>query len=116
MNIAFRALCRFRERHAWRPLSIAALVLLSAAYLGAHASQRLLLLLVGLLVGGIGGLALLQRPVLGLAALVPAALVVRLEFGTGTEVALNPATLLVPALLALWFLDMVRRREWRLVP
>jgi len=116
MNISFRALCRFRERHAWRPLSIAALVLLSAAYLGAHASQRLLLLLVGLLVGGIGGLALLQRPVLGLAALVPAALVVRLEFGTGTEVALNPATLLVPALLALWFLDMVRRREWRLAP
>ena len=112
MNIAFRALRSFRERRLWRALSIAALVLLFAAYLGAHARRRWLLLLMG----GIGGLALLQWPVLGLAALVPAALVVPMEFGTGTEVALNLATLLVPALLALWFLDMMRRRELRLAP
>ncbi len=47
---------------------------------------------------------------LGLPALVLAALVVPLEIGTGTEVKLNLASLLVPALLVVWLLDMVRRR------
>ena len=63
-----------------------------------------------------GAVVLLQWPILGLLALVPSALVVPVEISTGTEVMLNPATLLVPALLALWVLDMVRRREVRLAP
>jgi hypothetical protein len=90
---------------------IVALVLLAAIGLGSRPSvQWLILPLVGL-----GGFALLQQPVLGLVALVAAALVAHLEFGTGTEVALNPATLLVPAMLGVWVLDMMRRREVRLV-
>jgi hypothetical protein len=64
----------------------------------------------------VGAVVLLQWPILGLLALVPAALAVYLELGTGTAVALNPATLLVPALLALWFLTMVRQRELCLAP
>jgi hypothetical protein len=87
-------------------------VLLGAAYLGSRASARWLVLLGA----GVGTIFLIHWPILGLFALVPAALVVPVEFGTGTEVALNPATLLVPALLALWFLDMIRLRELRLVP
>ena len=86
---------------------VALLVLLAAAYLGQRPSR----LWVGLLAAGIGGAALLALPVLGLPALVLAALVAPIEFNTGTEVKLNAATLLVPALLAVWLLLMVRRRH-----
>lgn len=91
---------------------IAAGVLLAAAYFGQHASLRWL----ALLIAGLGALALLARPVLGLFFLAAVALVLPLEFGTGTAVTLNPATLLIPALLVLWLLNMVRRREVRLLP
>ena len=86
-------------------------MLVLAFLLGRRASP----LWLGLLAAGIGGVVLLARPVLGLPALVLAALVVPLEIGTGTEVRLNPASLLVPALLAVWLLDMVRRRQVRVV-
>mgnify|MGYP001149348532 CR=1 FL=1 len=99
----------FRNVWAW---VLIAVVLIGAAYLGSHASMRWLILLVA----GMGTVVLLQWPILGLMGLVLAALVVPLEFGTGTAVAVNPATLLVPTLLALWLLDMMRRGELRLVP
>lgn len=86
---------------------VAITVLALAFLLGQRASVRWL----GLLAGGLGGLALLARPTLGLYALVAAALIVPLEFGTGTEVQLNPASLLMPALLGLWLLNMIRRRR-----
>jgi hypothetical protein len=89
---------------------VVVVVLALALLLGQRASLRWL----ALVAAGIGGLALLAQPVLGLPALVLAALVLPLEFGTGTEVRLNPASLLVPALLALWLLDGVRRRDIRL--
>jgi hypothetical protein len=93
-------------------MGVFAAVLLLAAYFGYHVSLRWL----ALLVVGVGAVVLLQRPHLGLLALVPVALIVPLEFGTGTAVNVNPVSLLVPALLAVWTLDMVRRRELRLVP
>lgn len=89
---------------------VAIAVLALAFYLGRRASP----LWLGLLAAGIGGVLLLARPVLGLPALVLAALVVPVEIGTGTEVKLNPASLVLPALLALWLLDMVRRRQVRI--
>ena len=88
-----------------------ALVLLAAAFLGLRASTTWL----ALLVVGIGALALLQTPRLGVLAIVTVALVVPLTIGTGTEVSLNAVTLLVPAMLVLGALDMVRRRQIRLV-
>lgn len=88
---------------------VAAAVLALAFLLGWRASPTWL----GLLLAAAGGLVLLARPVLGLPALVLAALVVPLEIGTGTEVRLNPVTLLIPALAALWLLDMIRRQELR---
>ena len=91
---------------------VTATVLFGAAYLGQRASNRWL----GSLIVSMGGVVLLGRPVLGLFALVVAALIVPLQFGTGTQVMLNPAALLVPALLVLWLLDMVRRRDLRLAP
>jgi hypothetical protein len=86
-------------------------VLLGSAGLGFLASARWL----ALFVAGIGVVVLMQQPFLGLLGLVPVALVIPKEFGTGSEVVLNLATLLVPALLALWVLDMVRRRDLHLV-
>lgn len=91
---------------------VAFLVLALASLLGWRASPAWL----ALIVGGIGGVVLLARPVLGLFAVVLAALVVPLEIGTGTEVTLNPVTLLVPAVAAVWLLDRVRRRDLRFVP
>jgi ABC-type multidrug transport system fused ATPase/permease subunit len=86
-------------------------VLALAFLLGSLASPTWL----ALIAGGIGGVVLLARPALGLFALVLAALVAPLEIGTGTEVRLNPVTLLLPAVAALWLLDGVRRRELRFV-
>ncbi len=102
---------RFPANRLWI-WAVVAVVLLGAVYFGSHPS----ILWLALLVVSIGTVVLLKQPILGLLALVPVALVVPLEFGTGTEVALNLATLLIPALLALWVLDMVRRRDLRLLP
>lgn len=87
-------------------------VLFAAAVFGRLASLRWLLLFV---VGG-GTLVLLKVPNLGLLAVVAAALVVPLEFSTGTEVKLNLATLLVPALFALWLLEGIRARSLHWMP
>ena len=91
---------------SWLFLAVLALAIL----LGRRASP----LWLGLLAAGIGGVVLLARPVLGLPALVLAALAVPIEFGTGTDVKLNPASLLVPGCWCIWLLDMVRRRQLQL--
>ena len=98
-----------------RPLFVVAVtvtVLLATTYLGSHPSVRWLVLILA----GIGAAVLLQQPIWGFYALVAAALIVPLEIGTGTEVKLNLAALLLPALGAVWVLDMVRRRDLHLVP
>lgn len=82
-------------------------VLVLAAVLGRWASP----LALGLLVVGIGSLAVLARPTLGVAALIAAALLVPFEINSGTDVKLNVATLLVPALAVIWLLDALRRRQ-----
>lgn len=89
-----------------------ALAVLALAFL---LGQRASALWLGLLLAAFGALALLARPWLGLFTLVAAALVARLEFGTGTDVTLNPATLLVPAVGVIWLLDQVRRGRIRMV-
>ncbi|HHW85380.1 MAG TPA: O-antigen ligase family protein [Chloroflexi bacterium] len=90
---------------------IAGAVLFLASLLGQRASLPWL----GLITAGLGVAVLLARPTLGLFALVVAALAAPLEFGTGTEVKLNPVTLLIPAVAALWVLDMARQRQIRFV-
>ncbi|MBN2394320.1 MAG: O-antigen ligase family protein [Anaerolineae bacterium] len=91
---------------------VVAMVLLGSVILGLRASFLWLLVLGA----GAGALVLLNWPSIGLFALVVAALVGRVEISTGTAVVVNPVTLLVPAMLALWALDMVRKREWHIVP
>ena len=103
-----------RNRWSQRNLAvwlIVAMVLVLAFLLGQRASKSLL----GVQVVGWAGLVLLAQPVLGLPALVLAALVAPIEFNTGSAVVLNPASLLVPVLLVIWFLDRVRQRQARFV-
>ena len=90
--------------------SIATAVLATAFVLGGRASPRWLVLLIA----GAGSVLLLSQPALGLLALVLATLVVPLQFGTGTTVSLNTAALLIPAMLVLWLLNMIRKRQIRI--
>lgn len=87
--------------------AIALAVLALAFYLGQRASMFWL----ALLVAGMGATVLLQEPRLGLLAVVAVALLVPLDINTGTDVSLNPVTLLLPAVLGIWLLDSVRRRR-----
>ncbi len=92
--------------------AVALAVLALAFLLGQRASP----LWLGLLAAGLGALVLLARPWLGLLVLVAAALILRLELGTGTEVRLNPVTLLIPAVTAVWLVDQLRRGRVRIAP
>lgn len=92
------------------PVLVAGAVLFLAAYLGMRA--RLLWAILPIALGA--GIVLLRHPVLGLPLLIYAALLLPLNVDTGTEVFLNPASLLVPSLLALWILGMLLRRNFSL--
>ena len=87
-------------------------MLVLAAYLGRRATSMQLMQLGALA----GGLVLLRRPHWGLIALVPAALSVPFEIGTGTQTSLNVGMLLLAAMLGVWLVDMLARRQLRLVP
>jgi O-antigen ligase len=67
-----------------------------------------------LLAVGIGFVILLIRPELGILALSLVALFGPYRIGTGSDVSINPTTLLIPILTAAWILSMVvhRRIEW----
>ena len=58
---------------------------------------------------------LLLKPHLGVYIVILAALVAPLEIGSGTTVALNPVTMLLPVLLGIWFVGMFIHKEIRLV-
>jgi len=85
-------------------------VLGASLALGFIASGYVLAGLVGLL----GLLVLLIRPELGLIVLVAVALVAKFDIPTGTEVELNPATMMVPALAGLLLLAVLTRRPVKL--
>jgi len=87
-----------------------AVVLVGAVGLGRSPSP----LWLGAIGVGIGGALLIEHPQAGLWCAVLAALVLDLQVGTGTEVVLNPVTLLVPALIGLWAVDALRQRRFTL--
>ncbi len=96
----------------WLSLVIVAGVLCLAFILGRQPN----LLFVAALGGLFGAVLLLRWPKLGFFALIVAALVVRVEIGTGTEVSLNPASMLVPVLLLIWVLNAVMQHDLHLAP
>ena len=101
---------RIRDPRQWAVPTLVAGVLLAAFSLGSHASVRWVVFLLA----GIAAAGLLRWPALGPPLLVAAALVVPLEITTGTEVKLNPATLLIPVLLLVWLWSAVLTRSARL--
>lgn len=105
MNLASRLRRRINNQTLW-PALIVLTVLYLAFQLGHQPSQRWPILFAA----GIGGVLLLRQPQIGLLALVAAALVVPLEFGTGTEVSLNAVTMLIPAFLVVWGMWLIQRK------
>ena len=97
---------RDSERHRWTSMAVVAATLFAATLLGIY-PQRLYLLAAGAVPLA---LALLWRPHWVLGLLIATALLLPLEFGTGTAVAINGAVMMVPAALVVWIVDMVRRR------
>ena len=87
-------------------------VLALAFVLGRQSS--LVLLAAEIAIAGV--LILLRWPLLGFLLLIPSALVIRFEIGTGTDVSLNPAALIVPALLGIWLLNSMMQHNLRLAP
>lgn len=83
-----------------------------ALLLGYRASAQWLVLILA----GIGGLVVLQQPIIGLVGIILAALILPIKIPTGTEVVLNPATLLIPVTMGLWLLGMIRQKQIRLLP
>ncbi len=96
----------------WIPWAVTVGVLLGAALLGTRASA----LWLGLLVVSLGIVLLLKWPLLKFLTLILAALLIPLEISTGSAVAVNPVTLLIPLLLLLWFHNMLQQRKLQLAP
>ncbi len=84
------------------------ILLAAALWLGQRASIGVLVALLSALLA----ILCLFQPAWGALAIIPAALLLPLEFSTGTAVSLNPVTLLVMALLGL--LALTRLRQGRL--
>jgi hypothetical protein len=59
----------------------------------------------------IGALIFLQWPILGITFLVASTTIIPLTVSTGTKTSLNFTVMLVPALLGLWFFDMIARKR-----
>lgn len=74
--------------------------------------RPILLALLSLL----GAFLILTRPGLGFATLITTTLIIPLNINTGTEVTLNPAILLIPALTLLWVINMARTNQIKLTP
>lgn len=96
-----------RQQNKILPWIIPPIILIIAAFLGYRASFFLIIVLLVL----VGGLILLRLPISGLLLLLVIALVGPVEFNTGTEVSINPTTILVPVLMALWGLTMLLQRQ-----
>ena len=93
-------------------LAVVGAVLIGSFVLGAQPRALVLVALAVVL----GLVILLQRPATGPVVLILAALLLRKEFGTGTAVTLNLVALLIPALVVLWFVEMVLSHQVSLVP
>lgn len=92
------------------------LIIAATLAVAAIAGQRPSVLVLALPLVLVGGIALIQQPQLGIYAMMFLALVPRFEIGTGTAVAINPVTVMVPALLGLWILGMIARRRLEVLP
>lgn len=86
-------------------------VLAASVYVGYKPVQNTLLILLG----AVAVLVFMRHPSLGPPSLIVASLVVPFTIGTGTQTEINAAVILTALLVGLWGLDMVRRRDVRLL-
>jgi len=78
--------------------------------------MRASIILLALILALILFTVVMIRPVLGLPAFVLTALLIRVEFGTGTAVKISATFILVPVLLGIWAIgSILRRRKERLI-
>lgn len=98
---------RYTDRLA--EILIIIFVMIGAALVGLGASF-ILLAIVG---SGIVIIVMLRWPHSGLIILIMVALFISVEIGTGTEVTLNLTVMVIPALLVIWVINMLVRREIR---
>jgi O-antigen ligase len=99
------------RRPLGRLVIVTAVLLLSALVAYRAPGGRMALVLIGLPPAVLAAAFLIRRPGAGLILLVVAGLVVPFSIGTGTGTSLNPTIFLVPALTALWVVDMAIRRK-----
>ncbi len=97
------------------PRLLGGLVVVGVLLLTAGLSRRPSLTILGLLVAGLGGLLLLQQPRLSFYGLVAFALLIPFSVRTGTEVALNLASLLQPVVLVMGWFDRSFRGQGSLI-
>jgi O-antigen ligase len=91
---------------------VCGIALASAAILGYRSSP----IGVAVIIGPAGLVVLLRKPLIGLFLLITVALLGPIAIGTGTEVSLNLAALLVPALFIIWLVTRMNQHDVRLSP
>lgn len=96
---------------AWLPWVTIVGLLLMCAYLGTRPSVSVLVTLLA----AASIFVFVRYPSLGPPSLIVASLVVPFTIGTGTQTEINAAVILTAVLLGLWVLDMVRRRDVRVL-
>ena len=87
-------------------------ILFASQYAARNPSVMYMLVIVGV----IGGIALIRKPRLGLIGLLVGTLVVPFSVGTGSQTPINITIILIPALCLVWLADMIRRRQVHLKP
>jgi O-antigen ligase len=107
--ISYLRQTRFERQWWWYALILAVPTL--AAVFGSRPSVLWLAIPIGLA----SALILLRHPLLGFFGLILAALLAKVDIGTGTEVTLNPAVLVVPAIIGVWMLTRVQGHSLDLV-
>jgi hypothetical protein len=103
---------RTRFEHRWWWYALIATVLLLAAALGFRPSPLWIIAPIGIA----ALLVLLRQPLLGFFTLILAALLANITIGTGTEVTLNPAVLVVPVLIVIWIVIRLTEHSISLAP
>lgn len=93
-----------------RVLLIAAAILCSAAL-----AYRADAMSIAVVLGVAGLLIIIRKPHLGIIALIPASMLAPVSIGTGTGTEINATIVLLVALLVLWLLSMLLRRDVRFV-
>ena len=91
--------------------------LILSAILPSMASQRVIILISLLLLGGSTVVIFMHWAPLGLLSLIIATLLVPFAIGTGTQTSINVTVLLLTLLMGLWLFDMiVQKRQLKLTP